>query len=508
MSEAADATTSSTVVRGALWNAGARFAPQGFTLVLSVVAARFLGPDGLGRQSFIAFVAASVTTLFSGGLSIAIIRNVGDTLGSGRPEIVRGLHRWAWRVAATLGVLGGMGIAGAGVSGQAPQTAWILAGCACAAAVMHTVPSGVLAGAQMWRRASIAGLAIGAVSVPAIVIVLALGGGIVGIFAVEFVAVLLNLAVTAWLARRYLSNLTLQVAPAGPLARETARLALITTVSTVVSLVVWTRSEFFFLNAYSSDAEIAIYSIAFAAQAALVLAITAATAVTLPAFATLVGAGQDVRARAGYARAVRICILVSVPLAAIAFSLGPDVIEVVYGSDYADTRPVVRILLLGLPFAPLAALSGSLLLAQGRIKLVVWLGVGAAVVNLGLDTLLIPRHDAVGAALANLGAQLVMLTSFMFVRRALGPAGFPRFGVVRVVVVSLGTGAAGLAVLAALDGSAGILVAAVVEAASFLVLSRVVGFLPADDATWLERVAGPRLGTSVARALGLVGRSS
>ena len=33
--------------------------PQLYALVLSVVAARYLGPSGMGRQSFIAFIEAT-----------------------------------------------------------------------------------------------------------------------------------------------------------------------------------------------------------------------------------------------------------------------------------------------------------------------------------------------------------------------------------------------------------------------------------------------------------------
>lgn len=507
MTGAASATTGATVVRGALWNTAARVAPQSYTLILSVVAARFLGPDGMGRQSFIAFVALSVTSLLSGGLSAALTRYVGDTLGAGRLDTVRGLVRWAWGVATVLGIVGGMAVATVGLAGGSPETAWILAGAVCAVAILHTIPNGTLAGAQSWRRSSVAGLITGSLSVPAVIVVLALDGGIVGMFAVELVAVILNLAWTAWLARRLLRDLTPRSAPAGELAARTGRLALITTGSSVVTLVVWTRSEFFFLDHYSTDAQIALYSIAFAAQAALVIAITAGTAVTVPAFATLVGAGHEKRMHAGYARATRLTVLAALPLAAAAFSLGPDLIELVYGREYAGTRPVVRILLLALPFVPLAALSSSLLFAQGKVKVIFVLGATAAVINLGLDAWLIPTHDAVGAAIANTGAQLVMAVGFVFVQRSIGSSGWPRLGVVRVAVVAVGMGAAGVAVVSALDGGIlGVAAGAVSELVVFAALARVVGFVPPGDAAWLQGIVGPRLGTVAERALRLAGR--
>ena len=54
-SSAAEATTGQTVLTGGLWHGLGLLLPQLYTVVISVAAARILGPDDLGRQSFIAF---------------------------------------------------------------------------------------------------------------------------------------------------------------------------------------------------------------------------------------------------------------------------------------------------------------------------------------------------------------------------------------------------------------------------------------------------------------------
>ena len=53
---AATATTGTSVLHGSLWNTASRLIPQVYSLGISVAAARFLGPNGMGRQSFIAFI--------------------------------------------------------------------------------------------------------------------------------------------------------------------------------------------------------------------------------------------------------------------------------------------------------------------------------------------------------------------------------------------------------------------------------------------------------------------
>ena len=100
--DAAAATTGASVLRGGSWNLIGLFVPQLALLVLSVAAARFLGPDQFGRQSFIAFVEVSVVMLLAGGLPLALTRLCGRRARQaaarrrdrprplGRPDIDRG----------------------------------------------------------------------------------------------------------------------------------------------------------------------------------------------------------------------------------------------------------------------------------------------------------------------------------------------------------------------------------------------------------------------------------
>src|SRR5919206_3457231 len=97
-SEAAEATSGASVLRGGMWSAASFVIPQFFTLAVSVAGARFLGPSGLGRQSFIAFVIASSINLFGYGLQIAVMRAIGEAVGAGRAGEGPGLFPWGLRL--------------------------------------------------------------------------------------------------------------------------------------------------------------------------------------------------------------------------------------------------------------------------------------------------------------------------------------------------------------------------------------------------------------------------
>jgi O-antigen/teichoic acid export membrane protein len=91
-------TSGAAVVTGGLWSVLGRTMPQIQLLVLSVVAARFLGPDGMGRQSLIAFVGITTVMVATAGFPSSVSRFVGELLGAREGGTALGLYRWAWRV--------------------------------------------------------------------------------------------------------------------------------------------------------------------------------------------------------------------------------------------------------------------------------------------------------------------------------------------------------------------------------------------------------------------------
>ena len=190
------ATSAPAIVSGGLWTLLSRVLPQAQLLVLSIVVARYLGPDEMGRQSYIAFVALTLVQAATAGLpggDLALRRRAARRAarragavavpddaarrGRGRRARARGDPRRGARWAAS------------------PRTAWILAGISAALAVLQAVPAALLAGTQRWREAWMPGLVTGVATVPAVVVALELGGGISGLFAVEAVAVFINLVV-------------------------------------------------------------------------------------------------------------------------------------------------------------------------------------------------------------------------------------------------------------------------------------------------------------------------
>lgn len=499
---AARRTTGGSVLRGGMWIVASNLVPQFFTLIVSIAGARYLGPSGLGRQSFIAFSATSATLLLGLGLPIALMRQIGEAVGAGRAAEARGLVRRSWSIAVVGGLAGAGLFIGISLAGAEPRAAWMLAAIICLTGVLNGIPGAVLTGLQQWRTISLIVLGAGVCTTVATVAVLAAGGGVTGMVAVQCASSSAILLAMATFAMRNLVRLA--PAPAAPkeLLPRMLRFAALTMLGSVLTLIVFRRSEFLILGYYSSDRQIALYSVAFSAASTLVLIPQALGSVASPAFATLVGAGAFDRIRSGFGRTFRLLLLVSLPVTAVGVALGPAVVRLAFGPKFDGTRVPLLIMITTLPLVAVLSLSVALMVGLGKAKFPLIAGAAAAAVDLLLGLTLIPNHAAVGAAIANAAAQgteaLILLVAAV---RAIESITWESAVLFRAAAASGAGAAAAWGVLEALGGGGVGAVAAglVAGTAVFMLLGATLGIVPNTDAVWLDQHAGGMLGGMVGR---------
>jgi O-antigen/teichoic acid export membrane protein len=487
---AAGPTVGTRAFRGGLWQSAAQVAPYLWTMIMSVVAARILGPDQMGRQSFIAFAVVVVQTLCVGGLGNALLRYVAELRGRGRERALPSLAAWGWRLSAVAGSFGALVLFAITAAGASPTWAWIFAGVAALSGALNKVPGTILIGTQRWRLHARVVIVTGSGSVLATVIVLLLGGGVSGMLGVIAATAVAMLIWMTALARRLLRPMSLEPEPLGSLRAELLRFSLAMSVPVILNLVVFQRSELFFLERFSSDAQIALYSIAFSTTAALIAVPAAIGSVLTPSVATLVGSGEFERIRRGYSRVLRLGLLFSLPLTGAGLALGPGLLHLVYGHRYAGAGDILLIILATLPLTPLVGASSALLIGYGRLRAPIVVSSIAAAADIGLAALLVPRLDAIGAGIANTGAFSVAAVLLIgYAVRLVGGVQLGWRSVVRVAAVSVA--ASGLARLLLVAGdSAGVFVAAAaVEVAVLAVLAVALRVVPEEDAAFLVRVA-------------------
>lgn len=504
--DAVATTSGARVLSGGMWSSLSRVLPQFYVLFQSAIAARLLGVDGMGRQSFIAFVQLSLTLLFGLGLNGALVRYVAETLGQRRSDATRGLVNWVWRI-ESVAALGAFALFGL-VASITPdlKAAWLLAGVACAFGVLNHVPYAVLSGAQRWRQFSTISMVTGTAGTLCTVGVLLLGGGITGIFAVQAVIAAGSLLWTMSLTRRTLAAVAPEPGPFDDLRKPVLKFAAVNWIGFVLSLIVWRRSEFFFLKRYSNDTQIGLYSVAFAAVAALVNSLDAISVVIAPAVATLSGAGASERIRSGFSRAVRLILYLTLPMTAGALAVGPAGLRLVYGHAYAGSATPLLIMLVIFPVLPLMNLSSAMLWGLGKVR--VWLVVCtvASVVNLSLNFVMIPLYGAVGAAIANSGAQVTAACAIVaYACRSTGPLQWHVRSLLQSAVAAAAAGGAAWASVSVIDGVVGLVVGVVAGLTAYTTVAAGWRILPSDDATWLDTSFGRLLGGRVGRLVRRLG---
>jgi O-antigen/teichoic acid export membrane protein len=497
-----DELSGRTLLTGSVWVVASQALPQVYILVSSILIARFLTVDDMGHQSFIAFTSQTVVMVCGFGLSGSLVRYGGELLGQRRLGTLRGLVWWTATLQTCGALLAGVVMFAFGYFSNDLQAAWLWAAFGTAFATIQNVPAGVLSILRQWRVASIITLVIGFCFTVGIAIVLIVGGGVTGVFAIGTVLGFIALVWTAVIARRYLNSVAPTPAPHRELHRPLIGYAITIWGGLLLTFVVLRRSEFFFLERYSTAQAIAFYSVAFAVTAGLGSAVEALTAVVAPTVASLQGSGDSSRIAPGFSRALRIVILVTVPVAAFGFAFGPQLIQLVYGSDYAPTAAPLRIMLVAFPIVAIMTMCSGLLWGIGLVR--VWLlsFCVAAIVNLLLDFTLIPAYAQTGAALANVGAQATAsLLVVGYTVRTLGPLTWHARVLVRASVAALVAAMLGWVALLAIAGVAGAVTGLTVASVAFLGLSRLLRTVPAADAEWIADSVHGRVGRCVAHVI-------
>ena len=101
----------------------------------------------------------------------------------------------------------------------------------------------------------------------------------------------------------------------------------------------------------------------------------------------------------------------SAPIAATLLALRPELLSL-YGPGYAPGEVAMTLFVLGHLVNGVLGLTPYVIVMSGRSRLFFWNNLGAAVLNLALAFLLIPRHGVTGAAVASLVSVVTLQLAF------------------------------------------------------------------------------------------------
>jgi O-antigen/teichoic acid export membrane protein len=93
----------------------------------------------------------------------------------------------------------------------------------------------------------------------------------------------------------------------------------------------------------------------------------------------------------------------SFPIFALSFSLAEPLTVLLFGARYEQSAIILALLSLGYYFNAALGFNGLTLKVFGKLRYIVTVNIAAALVNVGVNLLLIPRYGALGAAIGTCG---------------------------------------------------------------------------------------------------------
>jgi O-antigen/teichoic acid export membrane protein len=99
--------------------------------------------------------------------------------------------------------------------------------------------------------------------------------------------------------------------------------------------------------------------------------------------------------------------VLSFPIFALTFSLAHPITVLVYGQRYEESAAILALLAVGYYFNAAMGFNGLTLKVYGKLRYIVAINILAAVINIAINLVLIPRYGAFGAACGTCGTMII-----------------------------------------------------------------------------------------------------
>ena len=475
-----------SVTNNVFWNGLNTAGTLVFGLVTSIVLARYLGPEVIGRYHFWIWVTGLLVLVSSPGLPQAMARYGAEYLGKDDQQTASILFmRLLVAELALSSIVATSALIFGFVVPSDEFTALVIIALTVIPAVIERFFQGSVIGTQDYRFLSQVGLAANLFSSVSAIVSVSLGFGLHTLLLILLTKRIVHILLIGRKLPHYfeLSGALRFSLPPGLLRRVMFYCRDVTLIL-IIDSILYDRSELFFLRRFSSDSAIAFYSQSFdlAIRAMAIPAIV--TGVLLPTFSSLVGKEDLRRYKELHFSSYRVLALIALPIGLGGAAIAPSFVKL-YGPEFLAMAPVLTILLVGNIVGALAAISATVLHSVERQDIIVRLGLTVAVINIGLDFLLIPSYGAVGAAIANSGSQLISgVVGIAYTVHYLDLP-FPSRAIVRIGLAALASAAAAWLVSQSLGG---LVLAIFTGLLAYPVALRLFAALDENDYSLLQRL--------------------
>ena len=399
-------------------------------MAASVIMARSLGPNDLGIFHQVQWFAGTASVIISLGFITSITKFTAQFRAEGRIKDVVALIRFIFNVELAIA-----GMTTLGLIFLAPRIAdhyfttaqtklFVLAFIAITPGIQTAIFSATLEGTQIFKYQSIHSLTVTPVALLTKVFLMLNGFGLVSLFWINLIFSIVNLSFFYWASRR--EGLLLgwvSGEKGGPLWKKEL---LIYNRSSIgihfVDLIVWSRSENFFLGRYCSASQIAYYNLAHNLIAKFTGTLpNLMWRILLPLSSEQQGRSEPEKMKRTYTHSLRYMAFIAFPTVVACYVASYELIIIFYGHAYAEAKICFQIFCFGSLLSNLAQPGSAVIYATNRQGFILRYGTVLAFLNIGLDIFLIPRYGARGAAICYMvTTSLGVIGGFVFTTRKMG----------------------------------------------------------------------------------------
>ncbi len=398
------------------------------SLIVSVIIARSLGASNMGTYSFVVWVAGTIAALSSLGLPDAVSKYVAEQKGAGNHALAAKIAR---RIIATqILAAAAASLIGAGVWSALARHHLILVFLALATvmpAALQQMLLGLMEGAQGFDLQFMATFG-GAVCQVGIVAAFAIRhASIQGFLVANLLSSVAFTVFALFLCRPMLTShsATGEHNLFPEISKRIFNFSISVYGLSLLSMIVFDKSELFVLRIFQTPSQLAYYSIAFGLTARLATAGDSIAYVLFPMFVTRFTQNGPDDLREVCRRSMRYLQLLMVPIFVWSIPLAPRLVVFVYGRQYAHVAPVVQVLLATMLLTVLLTVSTSAILTLDKQGAFLRYMLVIAAFNIFLDLVFIPRYGALGAAFANGASQTLAVCGLIGLLWKALPGSFP-----------------------------------------------------------------------------------
>jgi O-antigen/teichoic acid export membrane protein len=180
--------------------------------------------------------------------------------------------------------------------------------------------------------------------------------------------------------------------------------------SEITSIFLWSRIEFFFLQAWWGSESVGLYTVGLTLSNLAVQGPLMLTWGLLPRFSEQFGRRDLDGIRRSYATATRLLAFLVFPACFGLAAIMPEILPLLFSKAFADAVPIAIILVCSAAFTSTTAVAGNILLAMERSDVDFYAGLLGAILSAVSGFLIISTYGAIGAAWSRAIIQIIVVS--------------------------------------------------------------------------------------------------